>query len=44
MGDDINDLEIMKEVNYIGCPNDAVKEVKQIANYISKKKWRRRMY
>lgn len=37
MGDDINDLEIMKEVNYIGCPNDAVKEVKQIANYISKK-------
>lgn len=37
MGDDINDLEIMSEVAYIGCPKDAVDEVKSKSNYISVK-------
>ena len=37
MGDDINDLEIMKGVNYIGCPKDAVNEVREISNFISSK-------
>lgn len=35
MGDDINDLESMRNCGIIGCPADAVKEVKQIANFIS---------
>lgn len=37
MGDDINDLEVMKEVSLVGCPNDAVDEVKQIANLVCDK-------
>lgn len=37
MGDDINDLEVMKEVGFVACPNDAVTEVKEIADFISKK-------
>lgn len=34
IGDDINDLESMKLCECIGCPADAVKQVKEIANYI----------
>ena len=37
MGDDINDLEVMKEVSLVGCPNDAVQEVRDISNFISSK-------
>ena len=37
MGDDLNDLEVMKEVKFIGCPNDAVNEVKSISHFISRK-------
>ena len=37
MGDDINDLEVMKEVGFVACPNDAVTEVKEIADFISNK-------
>lgn len=37
MGDDTNDLEVMKEVGFIACPNDAVTEVKEIADFISNK-------
>ena len=37
MGDDINDLIVMKEVGLTGCPNDAVREVKDITNFISSK-------
>jgi len=37
MGDDLNDLKIMKEVKLSGCPNDAVKEVKEIADFVSTK-------
>ena len=39
IGDDINDLDCMrtikKEGGLIGCPADAVKKVKEIADYIS---------
>lgn len=35
IGDDINDLEVMKLVGFSACPKDAVYEVKQISNYIS---------
>ena len=37
MGDDLNDIEIMKNVGLVSCPNDAVNQVKEIANYISPK-------
>lgn len=37
MGDDLNDLEVMKEVKLVGCPNDAIEEVKNIAHVISSK-------
>lgn len=35
MGDDIPDLEIMKEVGVAVCPADAAEEIKAISNYIS---------
>lgn len=34
IGDDINDLECMHKCSLVGCPSDAVPEVKQISNYI----------
>ena len=37
MGDDINDWEVMKEVGLSTCPQDAVPEIKSIADYISHK-------
>ena len=36
IGDDINDLEIMKLVEFVGCPADSCEEVKNLSNYISK--------
>lgn len=39
IGDDLNDLECMRAVKaaggVVGCPKDAVKKVKEIADYIS---------
>jgi len=35
MGDDVNDLEVMKTVKLAGCPNDAVKKIKDIAHFVS---------
>lgn len=35
MGDDVNDIECMRYVGYCACPSNAVKEVKEIVNYIS---------
>ena len=35
MGDDLNDLGIMKAVDVSSCPNDAVHEIQTIADYIS---------
>lgn len=34
IGDDLNDLECMKQTGLIGCPNDAVFEIKKIADYV----------
>lgn len=37
MGDDLPDICILEKVALKGCPNDAVDEVKAIANFISSK-------
>lgn len=38
IGDDINDLEVIKMVGLGACPQDAVAEVKEVATYICKAK------
>jgi 3-deoxy-D-manno-octulosonate 8-phosphate phosphatase (KDO 8-P phosphatase) len=38
IGDDINDLEIIKQVIFSACPSDAVKAVKQKATIVLKNK------
>jgi len=38
IGDDINDLDCMKNCGFKGCPADAEPKIKKIANFISKKK------
>jgi 3-deoxy-D-manno-octulosonate 8-phosphate phosphatase (KDO 8-P phosphatase) len=38
IGDDINDLECIKNVSYSGCPADAAREIKEVAAYITKSK------
>jgi 3-deoxy-D-manno-octulosonate 8-phosphate phosphatase (KDO 8-P phosphatase) len=38
MGDDIPDLEVMKEVGLPCCPQDAVPEIKNLSTYVSHKK------
>ena len=35
IGDAENDLAAMKRSLYVGCPNDAIEEVKKESNYIS---------
>ncbi len=35
IGDDINDVEAMKMCGFVGCPEDACKEVKRLADYKS---------
>jgi 3-deoxy-D-manno-octulosonate 8-phosphate phosphatase (KDO 8-P phosphatase) len=37
MGDDIPDMLAMREVGLAACPEDAVEEVRNIAQYISPK-------
>ena len=37
MGDDLNDLSVMKHVVLAGCPKDSVQEVLEISNFISSK-------
>ncbi|WP_300389879.1 HAD-IIIA family hydrolase [Fusobacterium sp.] len=37
IGDDINDLGVMKEVGFSACPKDAVSEVLERVDYISSK-------
>lgn len=34
IGDEINDLEIMKVLNHTACPNDANSEIRKIARYV----------
>ena len=38
MGDDVPDMVVMEQVAVAACPQDAVSDVKAIANYISYKK------
>lgn len=38
IGDDINDVEVIKAVGYGCCPADAVPEVKAVADYVTKAK------
>lgn len=38
MGDDAPDIEVMTKVGIASCPQDAVSDVKKIADYISHKK------
>ena len=37
MGDDINDIEIMKLVKLVGCPKDAHKNCLELAHFVSEK-------
>ena len=37
MGDDIPDLQVMKEVGVPACPADAVPEIKEICKFISER-------
>ena len=37
MGDDLNDLGVMKSVGFSACPKDSVQEVLEITNFISSK-------
>ncbi len=37
IGDDVNDVDIMKIVGFCACPSDAIPEVRQIADYICTK-------
>jgi YrbI family 3-deoxy-D-manno-octulosonate 8-phosphate phosphatase len=38
IGDDLNDLEVLKAVGFSCCPNDAVDEIKNIVDFICEKK------
>ncbi len=38
MGDDIPDLQVMKEIAIPCCPQDAVQEIKRVSLYVSHKK------
>jgi len=38
IGDDLNDLLPMSLVGYVGCPEDACREIKEISDYVSDKK------
>ena len=34
IGDDINDIPVLKKVAFSACPSDAVNEVKNVCDYI----------
>jgi 3-deoxy-D-manno-octulosonate 8-phosphate phosphatase (KDO 8-P phosphatase) len=34
IGDDVNDIELLKKIGLSGCPQDAIKEVKEICDYV----------
>lgn len=38
IGDDTNDIEIMKKVGLSACPNDATEFAKSVADYVTKSK------
>lgn len=35
LGDDLNDLSVMKKARFAGCPQDAAEEVKETSDFIS---------
>jgi len=37
MGDDLNDIGVMKKVGLTACPKDSVQEVLEISNFVSSK-------
>ena len=37
MGDDLNDLGVMKNVGLAACPKDSIQEVLEISNFVSSK-------
>ena len=39
IGDDINDLEVMKSVGFSCAPNDACTEIRTVSDYVAKKWW-----
>jgi YrbI family 3-deoxy-D-manno-octulosonate 8-phosphate phosphatase len=38
IGDDINDLEIIKEVGFSACPSDAMKDIKEVVDIVLENK------
>jgi 3-deoxy-D-manno-octulosonate 8-phosphate phosphatase (KDO 8-P phosphatase) len=38
IGDDVNDLDILKVVGFSAAPNDSVEEILEVVNFICKKK------
>jgi arabinose-5-phosphate isomerase len=38
IGDDINDIPVLKQVKFSACPNDATFQVKEIVDYVCEKK------
>jgi len=36
IGDDVNDIELLKKVGFSATPNDAIKETKKISHYVCK--------
>lgn len=37
IGDDVNDVDLLKKVGFSACPKDGMEEVKKISNYTCKK-------
>lgn len=35
IGDDLNDFLAMKEVGFVACPSDSIREIKETANFVS---------
>lgn len=35
LGDDLNDLAVMKKARFAGCPADAVEEIKEVSDLVS---------
>lgn len=41
VGDDMNDLDLIKSVGFGCCPSDAVEQIKDVAKYVTNKRWGR---
>ena len=38
IGDDVNDIGLLKKVGFSACPNDGIEQVRSIVNYVCEKK------